>query len=382
MVPFLTFFVEELGVQDEDARNRWAGLLVGAAPLCAALMGPVWGSIGDHFGRKAMVVRALMAIVVFVGLMWFVESLWVMLLLRALQGCFSGYVPPSLTLVTLQAPPDRQSFVAGWMQAAVPAGAVAGFLIGGFINDVGEARWIFPICSALALVSVLIVMMFVDEGSARLAPSDGHSPRAVFTQLVSDYRYVFRLPTLVRFLLAIVFIRALVSMVDPNFAHFVASLGGSGFEAGLVFSAEKLMLILFMPFWGKRSDLIGHRRTFSLCAVGVAIGFFGQAAAGGVAVLTGWRVFTGIFLAGVFPAAYGLAARESDEDHRGAAMGVVFLCLALSHAGGALVGGEALNAFGFRTLMRAISVVCLGFAVLGLLEVLRSRTRASTETSA
>ena len=86
MVPFLTFFVEERGIEDPELRNLWSGIIVGAAPVIAALMGPVWGAISDRFGRKIMVLRALGAIVVFVGLMGIAPNIWVLLLLRVLLG--------------------------------------------------------------------------------------------------------------------------------------------------------------------------------------------------------------------------------------------------------------------------------------------------------
>ena len=48
----------------------------------------LWGALGDRVGRKLMIVRANMAIVVFVGLMAFVTSPWQLLALRLGQGLF------------------------------------------------------------------------------------------------------------------------------------------------------------------------------------------------------------------------------------------------------------------------------------------------------
>ena len=64
------------------------GVIVAAAPLPAAFMGPIWGSLGDRIGRKPMMVRANLAIAVFVGCMGLVGGPWQLVALRLGQGVF------------------------------------------------------------------------------------------------------------------------------------------------------------------------------------------------------------------------------------------------------------------------------------------------------
>ncbi len=71
-LPFFPTFLRELGVEGEAAVKTWTGIAFGAAPFSAALMGPIWGALGDRFGRKMMVLRSLLAITLFVGCMGFV----------------------------------------------------------------------------------------------------------------------------------------------------------------------------------------------------------------------------------------------------------------------------------------------------------------------
>ena len=137
MMSFLPFFpaiLQDLGVVDPDARAAWSGVCFGAAPLAAAFMGPIWGSIGDRFGRKLMLVRALLAIAVFVGAMGLATSPWHLLFLRLGQGVFSGFVPPSITLVSVASPREIQGRVTGSLQAALPIGMILGPLAGNFIQ--------------------------------------------------------------------------------------------------------------------------------------------------------------------------------------------------------------------------------------------------------
>lgn len=369
MVPFLTYFVEEIGIKDPESRNRWAGVLVGAAPIVAALMGPLWGGIGDRYGRRRMVLRALLAIVVFVGLMGFVRDPWTMLVLRILQGAFSGYVPPSITMISVQAPNDKQTYVAGKIQSTIPAGAVGGYILGGVLAHMGSIRLIFPVCSALALVGFLVALTSTEEQALETAKDGAVGRKSVFAKIGADYRYVLAMPTLVKLLIGLTVVRCSLSTADPNFAHFVEELGGDEFTAGLTMSLQSLLLLIMMPRWGRFSDEGSPALTLAICSVGTAVAFYGQALAGAVWQVIALRALTGFFLAGIFPAGYGLAARSTPPERRGSAIGVVFMALALSHALGSIVGGELLNLLGFRPLLATIATAALllgGAAVLRL----------------
>ena len=107
-IPFIPYYVGELGVTDGAERKIWAGCIIAAAPAMAAIFGPIWGALGDRVGRKIMVLRSLVAITVFVALMGVVSAPWQMLVLRLFQGVFSGFVAAGNTLVSVSTPVERQ----------------------------------------------------------------------------------------------------------------------------------------------------------------------------------------------------------------------------------------------------------------------------------
>ncbi|MEE9393342.1 MAG: MFS transporter [Planctomycetota bacterium] len=356
MVPFLTFFVEELGIHEPHLRNLWAGVLVGAAPIVAALLGPIWGGLSDRFGRKVMVLRAMGAIVIFVGLMSFATSVWTMLALRVMQGAFSGYIPTSITFASVIAPQTVQGQVAARLQSAMPAGMVGGYLLGGFLSEAGLIRWIFPICSVLSGVAFFAVLFFTKE------PEDGalsaaRGPVEIMRGIWNNAIFVLHLPNLMKLLMALIIVRFLVSTVDPSYARFVVELGGDKQFAGIVMSVQALMVLIMMPIWGRFSDREGPSRTFVLSALGVAVAYGLQGLATSPWQLLFLRAMAGAFLSGVFPAGFAMAGRESPRDKRGAAMGIVFMAFAMAHALGSVSGGYLLNLAGFRQLFFVIAVV-------------------------
>jgi MFS family permease len=47
-----------LGVTDHAAIVEWSGVAYGATFLTAAMFAPLWGPMGDQYGRRLMLIRA------------------------------------------------------------------------------------------------------------------------------------------------------------------------------------------------------------------------------------------------------------------------------------------------------------------------------------
>ena len=179
--------------------------------------------------------------------MWWARSPWVMLVLRTMQGVFSGFVPPSLTLASLQAPPERLGYVTSRIQSAVPAGAVAGFYLGGLIQDQGSMRLIFPICAGLAALGCVIVLLWVREAETPTA-GGGRSIRAIGAAVAADYRYAFALPALLRFLALAVLATTLSLVVIFVPVAFMGGIVGRFFSSFGFTVAFAVLMSLFVSF--------------------------------------------------------------------------------------------------------------------------------------
>ena len=51
VVPFLPFFVRELGVSDPDDLARYSGLVFAGPFILSLIFTPIWGLLGDRYGR-------------------------------------------------------------------------------------------------------------------------------------------------------------------------------------------------------------------------------------------------------------------------------------------------------------------------------------------
>ena len=73
--PFLPLMVRNLGVHEN--LETWIGNMMLVFYIISFLCGPIWGSIADYFGRKIMVLRAMLGMGFFMSLIPFATTpLW------------------------------------------------------------------------------------------------------------------------------------------------------------------------------------------------------------------------------------------------------------------------------------------------------------------
>jgi len=59
-MPFMPFYIQELGITDVGKAAQWAGILTGVPAVVMAIFSPIWGSLADIYGRKIMIERAML----------------------------------------------------------------------------------------------------------------------------------------------------------------------------------------------------------------------------------------------------------------------------------------------------------------------------------
>ena len=373
MMSFLPFFpvhLAELGLEDPDAIARWTGLCAGAAPLAAALMSPFWGALGDRVGRRAMVVRSMIAIAVFVGAMAFARTPLELLCLRLGQGVFSGFIAPSMALVSLAAPPGRQGRVSGHLQSALAAGSILGPLCGAATSAAFGVRTTYLGVAGAATLSCLIVLVFAREDPATRHRTTGPVWRAAVRGW-SGFGDFWRRADLRAALLGLFCLQFGVGAVLPLLHLYVEELGGSeqaDARTGVLFSSVAFVLLVATPVWGRFGDRAGHARALGVSSLGTAVALGLHALAVGFASLVAVHVVLGLAAAGSNPSAFGAAAAATTTAERGNAFGLVFSARALARSLAAMVGGVLAAWIGLRGLF-VLS------AVLVALPLLRSHSR-------
>lgn len=112
-LPFLPFYLQELGVTDPERLRVLVGITSALPAALMGIMALVWGRLSDKFGRKPMMLRALFAGAFIVMGLAFARNVATVLVMRAIQGLFAGSMTAAITLVAAGTPRkrDRKSVV-------------------------------------------------------------------------------------------------------------------------------------------------------------------------------------------------------------------------------------------------------------------------------
>ena len=162
-LPFAPFYLREIGVGGEGQVRVYAALAAALSNVTFAVMAPIWGVLADRYGRKKMVLRANFGGAVIVALMGLSPNAFWFLLLRALQGMFTGTVSASMTLVASCTPNQRQGFALGFLSTSVFSGDMTGLFIGGLLAEIFGFRNSFFISGMMLGLSGALVMLLAKE---------------------------------------------------------------------------------------------------------------------------------------------------------------------------------------------------------------------------
>ena len=144
------------------------------AYILAATIGlPIYGKLGDLFGRKSIFVFAIAVFLLGSVLSGLARNMGELIGFRALQGLGGGglMIGAQAILGDLVSPRERGKYM-GLIGAAFGLASVGGPLLGGWITDAWSWRWVFYINLPIGAVALAVVIT-----SLHLAKPQGARPK-------------------------------------------------------------------------------------------------------------------------------------------------------------------------------------------------------------
>ena len=314
-MPFTAFYIQkDLGIHDPEKAKVWMGILEASGYISLAVMAPIWGILADRHGRKLMMLRANFGSALFVGLMAFAPNVQTFMVLRLIQGAFTGTVSAAQTLVASYTPYHRQGMALGMMSSALFAGLSLGNWLGGEFAYRFGYKNAFLMAGAILFLSGLIVVFGIEERFHRKGNGDGEGPSGIALRGIAG-------PILL--LLAAM---AFVARFDaPMLPFLVQEIHGDVHGAELWVSRVNVMFcagaFLAGFILGGVADRVAPPKLARVCAVVTGLCMIPQALAVGFAPLMAGRLGMAFFGGGLDPVFQIWLARITPAERRGSIFG-------------------------------------------------------------
>ncbi|WP_246231510.1 MFS transporter [Sporosarcina jiandibaonis] len=362
LIPFLPFYMEELGAKTMQSKQLWSGIVLAAPAVTSAIASPFWGKIGDCFGRKLMVVRALFGLSACLFLMAVVTSPLQFLLVRLLQGAFGGVVEASSAFAGSEAPEEQRGKALGSLQSAVAAGSLSGPLLGGIFADLYGFRPILIVMGALTGIGACAAWFLLIERN-RCRYEEIRSDK-VHSSVPQVFASMFSHPRTRGFILAgFAANLAVFGLVTP-LAPLVESVAKKPDHAatwiGFLQAALWTATLLSSPWWGKQNDRFKVERNYMIATVVCGISVILQAFAVSMPALFAFRILQGLSFSALIQSVMFVIIQSSTDGNRGVRIGATNSLLVCGQVFGSLTGALITGVFRPEISFFIMGVVFIG----------------------
>lgn len=358
LLPFLPLYVEELGVSDHAAIVQWSGIAYGATFLAAACVAPIWGRLGDIYGRKLMLVRASLGMTIAISLMGMAGSVWQLVALRLFVGLAGGYASGSMVLVATQTPKDRSAWALGVLSSGIMAGNLVGPLIGGALPPIIGIRGTFLAAGGMIFFAFLATTFLIKEEKSA-ARKQAAKASGGWKSIPDKRPVVAMLATGLLLMLANMSIEPIITVYV---AQIVPDQGQVTMISGIVMSAAALGSILSASRLGKLADRIGHWPVIAGALAIAGLLLIPQAFVNASWQLIGLRFLMGLALGGLLPCITAVIRHSVPDSAAGSILGLSISSQYVGQVAGPVLGGFVGGHIGMPAVFLGTCVLLLAGA--------------------
>ena len=344
--PITPLFLQDLGVTDPSRLKLLAGLVQALPSVSLVFFSPIWGGIADNYGRKPMLLRAMLGGTAVMLLMGMVTAPWQLVVLKTIQGCITGTIAAATIMVASISPREEVGYGLGLLQMAIFLGASVGPLIGGVIADLFGRRVNFFATSFLLLAAGIIIARFAEDNF-----SPPEQRKSILASLVPDFRPLARSRALWSLMAVIAADQIAGSVVSPFLPLYIQAITAEaahvGFTTGVIIGLGAVASALAAIIVGRFSYRLGYRRVLIVCMTGAALFIIPQAFVRTPLQLLVLRMASCFFVGGNLPSVNALIAQRVESGKQGSIYGISSSIASGSNALGPVLGASIALAGGY-----------------------------------
>jgi len=141
--------------------------MVTAYLLVASIATPIFGRLGDMFGKERLLAISLAAFAAGSIVCALADTLPLMIVGRGLQGLGGGVFPLSFGIIRDEFPRERIPTGIAMLGAIAAVGSAIGLPLGGVLADGPGFHWIFLLAAIMGVLATITTVLFVPESPVR-----------------------------------------------------------------------------------------------------------------------------------------------------------------------------------------------------------------------
>ncbi|MBM7662538.1 MFS family permease [Bacillus mesophilus] len=347
VLPFLSLYIETFGDFSPAYVQHWSGWTFGITFVTAFIFSPIWGRLGDQYGRKRILIFTSTLLGISIFLMGFVNSVGELFFLRLFMGVCTGFISLSQAYISTQTPKEIAGRVMGTLQTGSITGALFGPMIGGVLADSIGFSATFQSVAIFIFISAVLVTLTKEY---KIGSKAERSKRFTRKEVLA---HIARNPVLVTVLFISILVQVAHFSIQPILSLYVSELHGPeniAFFSGVVFSAAGLGNLMMSRRWGSLADNIGYIKVLIILLIIAAVVYLPGAFVTNIWQLTIIRFFLGIAIGGIVPVRIAYIRQEAPISMQGEVLGYNTSLRFFGNIIGPFMGGMISAYFGFSAV--------------------------------
>lgn len=189
VMTFMPFYITQISTFGPRETMIWIGLIMGPSYIITALAAPFWGGLTSRFSPKLLFERGMLCNGIVFLVMGFVNNLYLLLLLRIIQGFLGGVSTIGLILTSAKSQKERLHKDLSLFQNSMTAGQLIGPPLGAYAASVLGYRAAFVF--AFVIVAFFLVFCHWNVSEIPLQKKKSYSDTPVKKSLFWGWGLIF-----------------------------------------------------------------------------------------------------------------------------------------------------------------------------------------------
>jgi DHA1 family multidrug resistance protein-like MFS transporter len=342
VVPLLPIYADQMGASALEI-----GLINAGFSLTILVTLPFMGRLSDRFGRKVFLCTGLAILTVSSLLFIWAQNPTQLILVRIAQGLgASMHLPIAQAYLGDITPKGEEGKWMGHFNAILFSGISLGPLFGGVLTDLFSITTTFLVMSALCLIGLVAVIIFLPEVAKRMvAKQEGSILDGLRKSRIMKGVFFFRI--------ALGFSNACMLTFLPLFG---SQLGLSVFLIGLLI-ATRTPLALLQSYTGALSDRYSRRGLITAGSITAIIFITLTPVSSGFWLLLVMYALMSIGVAFAMPAANAYVVEEGRVFGMGASMALFMMAMQIGNGFGPIILGSIVDFMGIDSAFYSAAII-------------------------